>query len=229
MALVRPVLGFLSGKVGEEVYAHNRGGQYVRAFTPPTDPNSPQQQSVRLFLTQLSAIWANLYGGPAWDSWKTYAQNVPLRRPGGRTIYITGRNHYIRSNVPRLIHSLARVDNAPTVFNLGKTDLNAIRVVTASANSANIHYASLDPWRFEPGAALLIQVSRPQPLSVNFFRGPYRTWASVKGKTGLPNPLPALRALPFNYTLGVRGFWRARVTRADGRLSRATEGFWDHL
>lgn len=228
MAKIRPLLGTLSGKVGGEVYAHNRGGQYVRAFTPPTDPNTPQQNNLRLIMLQLSANWATLALDDRRIGWETYARNVPLTKPGNRLVYVSGRNHYLRCNVPRLLHSLPRVDDAPEIFTLGETNLGKIRVQKFTANSAAIFFDTADPWPAETNSALLLQVSRPQPITVNFFKAPLRTWASVKGNVGAPPTSPQVRALPFGYTLGVRGFWRARVTRADGRLSRATMGLWDH-
>jgi hypothetical protein len=75
-----------------------------------------------------------------------------------------------------------------------------------------------DPWASEVDAAMLFYVSAPQPLTVNFWKGPYRLAGKVLGAAPPPSS-PATIAIPIPAGTDERVFVRARVTAADGRLS----------
>lgn len=58
------------GKLGGQVYSKNRGGNYVRNNTVPTNPRTQFQQSGRAALGQFSAAWSGLteQQRAAWDA-----------------------------------------------------------------------------------------------------------------------------------------------------------------
>lgn len=227
MAKVRPLLGVLSGKLGDQVYSHNQGGDYVRAFVPPTGGPSALQNALRLKFATLSYAWQHTLTAADRDTWETYATNVDLEDSHGRKYFTRGRNHYLRSNVPRLVNLLARVDTAPTTYRLDMVNLSAVRMVGISASHVRVYFDYDDEWCHEDGAKLLLQVSHyQQPPTVNFFRGPYRTISGINGSSTSPPSFPQIKGLPGYWTSGYKGFWRARSTRADGRLSMPGYGFW---
>jgi hypothetical protein len=128
---------------------------------------------------------------------------------------------YVRSNVPRIQAaevSLPRVDVAPAFFDLGG-DYNVRRCVLNYADDVlHVLFDDTSPWVAESGAALLIYVSRPQPLTINFWKGPYRYAGCLLG--GSPATFdPYTLPLPFAAAPNERVFVRGRLTRADGRLS----------
>lgn len=56
MAKIKNYIGELSGKLGGYVFARNKGGSYVRAFTTPTNPNTLAQSQARaVFGSSVSA------------------------------------------------------------------------------------------------------------------------------------------------------------------------------
>jgi hypothetical protein len=62
-------------------------------------------------------------------------------------------------------------------------------------------------------------ISRPQNITKNFFRGPYRYAGKIEGDSVTPPTSPATLVSDFPYAAGQRAFLRVRVSRADGRLS----------
>ena len=207
-----------SGSLGGVTLSRNRGGMYLRARAIPTDPNSAQQAAIRGYLAQLSDRWTNNLTVDQLAAWATYAANVPLIGPLGDPITLSGQQHYLRSNIPRLQASAAIVDDGPGIFDLGS--FGAVSVVTATAPILiSLAFTDTDDWVDEDGSLLLLYASRPVNTTINFFRGPYRFMDSVAGDAITPPTTPAALLSPFIFVAGQRQFYRARVTRADGRLS----------
>lgn len=227
MKFKSPVFSQASGSIAGITYSHNRGGMYVRARSTPTNPNTPQQQTLRSIMTQLSTRWTGGLTIAQRTGWETYAANVPLIDRLGEPRTVTGMNMYNRSNVPRLQAALARIDDAPTVFDLGSFTAPSVQAIDTVAGTADIAFATGDEWVNEDGAALLLYASRPQSQAINFYKGPFRFAAAVLGNSTTPPTSPATINLPFPVTTGQRVFFRGNVTRADGRLSTPVVFFRD--
>lgn len=125
---------------------------------------------------------------------------------------------YIRSNVPRIQSVTGRVDDAPTVFNLGEFSSPPITIDSLEDN-IGVEFLSADDWASETGSYMLVYCSRPQNPSITYFKGPYRYCGKIVGVDGVPPLSPVNLPTPFNYEVGQRGFAMIRVTRVDGRLS----------
>jgi hypothetical protein len=146
----------------------------------------------------------------------------------GDPINIGALGHYIRSNVPRLQAGLARVDAAPTDFNLGDPDQTLVATVAAATDDFSLAYNDALDWCDEDGSALLVYASRPKNPSINFFKGPYRFTTNIDGDSVTPPTTPeAGVSLPFACAAGQRVFFRGQITRADGRLSESFRFFDD--
>lgn len=208
----------VSGSIGGITFSHNKGGPYFRARATPTDPNSPQQQAVRAFVGQLSNHWINTLTAAQREAWSNYAANVLVLDPFGDPRFIPAISHYVRSNVPRMQAQLIRADDAPTIFNTGDFTSPSFAVSEAT-QEVSVAFGDADDWCGEDASALLIYGSRPQNPTINFFKGPYRFAGYALGSTTVPPISPETIALPFAAVEGQRTFWRAQVTRADGRLS----------
>jgi hypothetical protein len=188
----------------------------------PTNPNTPQQQTVRSILAAGSAIWADTLTQDQRDKWDLYALQVPLPNSLGAPINVGGIGMFQRTNVARLNTgeaSLLRILTAPSIFDLGSFTAPAIDSVDAVADTLDLTFDNADEWANEDLAAMSIAVSRPQNPSINYFKGPYRFADVVLGDSGTPPTSPATIALPFLVEAGQRLFIFVRVTRADGRLS----------
>jgi hypothetical protein len=204
-----------SGSTGGLTASHNRGGMYFRGRAIPTNPNTERQQAVREDVGQLSNAWNNQLTQAQRNSWNLYANNVPVINALGATVHISGFNHYVRSNQPRLQAGLARVDAAPTTFTLGATPLLDNYTV---ANDNTFTLLGTIPAPTVITDRLLAWIGRPVSPGRSFFRGPYR-FAGSEAFDLVGAAEFASITTPFAMTLGQRIFVRARVTLTDGRLS----------
>lgn len=210
----------LSGSLAGIVASHNAGGTYFRERAIPTDPATTYQTNVRSYLAQLSNLWKATLTGPQRTAWNVYASNVPVINRIGDSIHLSGMNHYIRSNLPRLQAGLPRVDAGPTTFNLGDfTTPTSIGGTAGSPGQIDFAFDNTDDWANEDDAALLCWGSFEKLNTINFFKGPYRYAGKVEGNSVTPPTSPAAISASAAFTAGNKAFIMVRVSRVDGRLS----------
>ncbi len=206
-----------SGKQGGIVWSHNRSGAYVRARSIPVNPNTDRQAAVRNAVRSIAIAWETVLTQVQRDAWDVYADNVSWLNPLGQTIKLTGINHFIRSNSPRVISGIARVDAAPVIFDIAAADL----LLSATASEATQDFTiDGDPaglWIGEANAWQFYYMGLPQNASRTFFGGPYRFLTAVPGAG--PPPFPIVIAAQFPFADGQRLWLRSRIARGDGRLS----------
>lgn len=228
MALIKPLLGAaVSGKIGGFVFSHNAGGQYIRALSIPTNPNTPQQVAVRGAVSSLTSIWNNGLSAAQREVWNVYAANVKLTNRLGEQVNVSGMAMYVRSNVPRIQAGEARVDDGPGIFNLGEHSAPTVTTFSEATQSGDLNFfvtGIADQWAREVGGFMFLYLSRPQNASINYFRGPYRFLGVVTGDP-VPPASPAVIVWNFPFIAGQKLFGRVRTCRADGRLS--TESFME--
>ena len=92
-----PLAGAISGKVGGDVFSHNRGGAYVKSLTIPVDPNTQSQQNVRSILATQSSSWADQTAAvrAAFENW---AVQNPVINALGRSILLSGQQAFVQLN-----------------------------------------------------------------------------------------------------------------------------------
>lgn len=218
MALVvHPEGTQVSGSIGGTTFSHNRFGAYKRNRSIPVNPNTDRQVAVRNAVKALSIAWQNTLTQAQRDAWEVYAKNVAWQSKLGTSVYLTGLNHYIRSNTPRLQWGIARVDAAPTIFTLATPELalavtasEATQDLTIDGNAAADWIGEADAWQF-------FSMGLPQNASIAFFNGPFRNLTAVPGAG--PPPFPVVIAAAFPFAEGQRIWVRSRIARGDGRLS----------
>jgi len=218
MALIRFAEGQQrSGSIGGSTYSRNRGGQYIRTRSIPTNPQTPRQIAVRNGLAQLSDRWQNILTQFQRDNWTVYASNTPVVNALGDQITLSGLNMYVRGNAPRLQAGVALVDDGPTLFGLPDPPTGLALGLTAPAALAGV----IDPaeaWSAEDGAFLLLYTGRPQNPTINYFTGPYRFADSVAGDSTTPPTIIAV-STQYSYQADQVAWAYAQVSRADARLS----------
>lgn len=217
MIFTGTIIAAASGSVGGLTFSRNRGGAYIRVRAVPIDPGSAEQIVVRNALTTLVTRWGDVLTPAQRDLWDIYATNVPVTNPLGNEIFLTGINHYTRSNVTRIQTGVGIVDDAPTVFNLGSFTPPTINIAPPLALSTA--FDNTDAWANEVGGFMFVYGSRPQAPTINFFKGPYRFADTVIGDLTTPPTSPQIGTLPFAFATAQQGFFFSRVGRADGRLS----------
>jgi len=218
MLIKSAVLTQASGSLAGSVFSHNKGGLYVRARSIPTNPNSAAQQLVRGKMQELATAWGDVLTAAQRSSWADYAANVPVTNRLGDSILLSGQQHYVRSNVPRLIAGLPRVDSGPTVFNQGSFTDPTMTVAGGGAD-LSVTFTETDAWVDEDDAGMIIQSSRGVSETINFFKGPFRFADSIDGDGTTAPTSPAAITTPFTFASGQKVFARVLVSRADGRLA----------
>jgi len=210
----------LAGSIGGITASHNKGGTYFRARRTPTNPNSAFQMIVRGAVSTLSNRWVSVLTVAQRNEWETYAGNVPRPNKVGDLVLLSGINHYVRCNTPRIQSVSPVVDNAPTVFTVG-----SFTTVTATASAAtdliSVSFTNSDSWATATGGFLLVFCGAPQNGAVNFFKGPYRFAAKASGAV-VPPTSPLIIVNPFgNMVLNQKVFLRIAASQVDGRYSQA--------
>lgn len=207
-----------SGSVGGLTYSRNAGGMYTRGRAMPVNPNTVQQAEVRALMAQLSNTWVNVLSEANRSAWSSYAEATPITNRLGEPINISGLAMFNRTNLPRLQAGLTMVTNGPTIYDLGEFTSPSIDSIDASDSELNLDYNDSDEWASEVGSAMLVYVSRPQNVTINYFKGPYRFAGLIAGAVSPPAP-PVSIPLPFSVQAAQRVFIQVRVSRLDGRLS----------
>ena len=72
MAKFTPLYGNISGKLGANVFAHGKGGAYIRTFRPPVNSNTTAQIRARLGFSNASKAWGAI-SSALKGSWNQYA------------------------------------------------------------------------------------------------------------------------------------------------------------
>lgn len=222
-----------SGSIGGTTYSRNKGGMYTRARAIPTNPNSTRQQVMRSALATLVQRWITVLTQVQRDAWSTYAQNVLVTDRLGEQIQISGQNHYIRSNAPRIQANLTPVDAAPTIFDTGEAvtstdfinnssppDTLNILAMDSTAMSISLNFATA----LSDGAELLIYLGPPISTTRNFFKGPYQlaeqyTVSGSSSSQDWTSTNDAMQIDNGNPVIGEHRGMRARLSYDDGRLS----------
>lgn len=208
----------MSGSIAGNTFARNRYGAYVRARTVPTNPQTAAQVKIRACMAQLKTAWLALSAAQR-AAWATYAANVAMTNRLGETIYLSGYNMYCRTNAALLYQGADLLAAAPTTFTLGEQDpLFSIAAVGATG-VITVTFDDSMGWCAEVGGYMLLQQSRPQNPSVNFFAGPWVT-AGALGGAVVPIESPQVFTSAFTLAAGKKVFVQARILRADGRLSQ---------
>lgn len=207
-----------SGSIGGVTFSHNQGGNYTRARAIPTNPNSVFQAAVRSRFSQLASLWVNTLDDADRLLWTLFGEQVPITNSLGDAINLSGLAWYQASNGARMQAGLSRVDAAPTIYSLAELTTPIVASASAAGQTASIVFTNTDAWANETGGALIVQASRGQNPSINFFKGPYRFSALIAG-AAVPPTSPQTVALPFPLATDQRVFLKLRAVLADGRIS----------
>ena len=209
----------MAGKIAGTVFSRNRYGNYARAGTKPTNPNTERQSQVRAIIGTLNDIWQSTLTDAQRIAWAAYANNVPMVNRLGEVQNFSGYNHFCRSNAARLAAGLTAIADAPTIYALAEQDPTFTTVADVSDNAIKPAFDNSLPWAGEAGGYLLIYQGQPCSATRNYFGGPFRYIGKVAGATPTPPTSPGSIAPYYTLVAGQNQFVQARIMRADGRLS----------
>ncbi len=88
-------LAKISGRVAGNVFAHNKGGAYMRRFSVPTNPSTTRQQAVRSSFGQAASGW-KLLTQLQRDAWGAWAQTHPVINRLGAALTLSGIGAYVQ-------------------------------------------------------------------------------------------------------------------------------------
>lgn len=209
----------IRGSIGGQVHSKNRYGTYIRQKTKPVNPRSPAQSAVRNIMAAVTNAWSAIVTQLQRDAWDVYAAAIVVTGRLGQSITLTGFNHYVRSNVARINAGLLRIDPAPTTLSLPSTDDEFAISASSAAQNISVSFTDASDWANETSARLVLHQALPQLGSRAFFNGHFRVIGSISGSASAPPTSPETVAVDFPIAEGQRQWVKARVLRADGRLS----------
>ena len=223
MALIKYGGGIIqmSGSIAGNTYARNRYGNYARARTKPTNPNTDKQQVIRSIMAYLTEKWSTGLTAAQRAAWETYADNVSMLNRLGETVQLSGMNHFIRSNSYRRHFATNWVAAGPVIFELPTKDATMTVTVSEATQQFTLTFDDGLDWCSEDSAFLGVYMGVPQNAQRNFFAGPYQKNWCYWGASGVPITSPQIGDVQFAVSEGQHLWFRFRISRADGRLSEA--------
>lgn len=207
------------GSIAGNTYSRNHYGAYMRARVTPVNPNTARQVAVRDAVAFLSARWSSTLTLAQRTAWNLYGSSVAMLDAMGATIYLTGYNHYIRSNVIRMIGIMTTIDAGPTVFEIPTHDPTFAVTCSEATQQLTVTYDATMAWAVETGGYIFLFQGKPQNAQRETFFGPWRYYNSIAGIDPGGPVTPDVSIGPFAIAEGQHQWVYARIMRADGRLS----------
>jgi len=211
----------MSGSLAGNIFARNRYGNYVRSKTMPVNPNTALQQAVRSAIGTLTGRWANTLTAVQRTAWELYGSSVAMKNRLGEVVFLSGLNHYIRSNAILLVNGFTVLDAGPTTFALPAQDGTLSVTISEATQLITVTFDDTMDWALTDDEYLHIYCGSPQNPTRNFFKGPWRYADSLEGDTAVPLASPLTVACSFVCTELQKIWVYARISKADGRLSEA--------
>jgi hypothetical protein len=211
--------GQLSGSVGGVVASHNKGGQYLRNRSLPTNPNSAAQTRARDAFAAAAIAWRSLTVAVR-EGWEAYAAGTPVVNRLGESITVSGFNMFVRTaafftgaGFPSAIPAAAPI--SPGLADLGSN----LQVALATGTGAVMF--GVTATLTGPG---IIQIGYPVSPGISFYGGPYTAFR-IAEETNEFLTLAAGTEAVNRYGVPVAGERRpVRVRGSDG-AGRLTEEF----
>lgn len=209
----------MSGSYGGQTFSRNRYGAYVRSRTTPVNPNSSRQQIARGIFQFVAEKWTSGLTEVQRAAWNLYGSSVAMTGKFGDTIYLSGFSHFLRSNCSRLKAGIVDVQAGPTSFLLPEADATFTPTVSEATQLISIVFDTNLAWVDEDEAFMSVQMSAPHNIGRDFIGGPYRYAGVIEGDSVTPPTSPQTVAVPFAVVQNQQVIVRARIGRADARLS----------
>jgi len=151
-----------SGKLGGQVFAKNRGGNYVRTKGIPTNPQTTFQTAVRALFASISSGWSALTDAQR-ASWNTAVSSFArtdvfgdLRNPSGKALYQRLNQNLALTGQAQLTvaPSTAEIPNVQIVSVLGDVSSETLNIDT-SGDSTGFEVAVYATPRLSQGTSFV--------------------------------------------------------------------------
>lgn len=215
-----------SGRSGDVVFAHNRGGIYARDFTSPTDPETARQLLMRGALASANQEWRD-YTPEERTVWDNYAKKVTVNNRFGEARHTTGRSHFVGWFLAFTGATNAEPVAFPTPTRLHSPAPPLLTFVSYTAQVDTTMDIFLQTGFTDPtddaGALVKIVCYLSPPLAVtrNFWKQEFPDYDSINRVAGAPGNvnLQMSSSAGWDPAGGEKAFIKFRYIRDDGRLS----------
>lgn len=226
MALIKFGGGIVDarGSVAGNVFSRNRFGAYLRSRVVPVNPNSSLQQTVRAAVQTVTQRWKDVLTDAQRAAWAAYAAAIPWINKLGETQYLTGFNMYVRTNTFLTQIGGTLVDDGPSTLSLATGDAAFAVSASEATQLISVTFDETLAWLDEDDAYMAVYCGSPVNPTRNFFAGPWRYAGKLAGDGVTPLTSPQTMTAPFQVAEGQKIWCRARIVRADGRLSQYFRG-----
>lgn len=219
MKYIPGITGQMSGSMGSMTASHNRYGSYLRQRVTPANPSSALQQLVRNIFLTLAGNWVNDLTSTQRDKWNLYGANVVMKDKMGQDQYITGMNHFIRSNSVIIRAAFPRVDPGPAILSLPGGDPTFAVTCSEATQLVSVAFDDTKAWASEDEAGMQILVSKPQLGSRVYITPTMKFGDMLEGDVATPLTSPQTFTCPWAIAETQIFMCEGRIVRADGRLS----------
>lgn len=213
-----------SGRLGDSVFSHNRGGPYVRALgNPNPNPATDEQIAIRATMTQLVADWKTTLTKEQRSAWQRLADDFPtegrsgvVRSIGGFPAYTRATSHHRQAN-DWLSTSFTLAADPPVepFATFDPTQFSQLEVHNSSSK-LYMHYDNTDGSLSDPNDCVLVYGSPQLPGTINWYRSPMTLVAAIISGTGDI----AVSTSPNDFSTGDHCSVKVVLQKADGRVSR---------
>lgn len=212
--------GAASGAIGGKVYSRNQYGNYIRSRAIPVNPNTDRQQAARSAFQEMASRWSLTLTQAQRTAWNLYGSSVTMQDRLGQDINLSGFAHFIRSNTARSAVSMPVVDAGPVIFTVAEADSSFSCAISEATQIITVTFDDTMVWADEDDAAMSIYMTSPQINSRAYLDIKLRLAGSIDGDLASPPVSPdATITTPYVVVETQRVIVKARITRADGRLS----------
>jgi len=169
--------GTLVGKLGSVVAQRGPFGNVLRTFSKPVNPNTTQQQTVKIAMQFLSRTWERDLSQTQRKDWNDYGRQTPMTNDRGQEVFYSGRNHFIRtnSNPVRTMGPGAVVLDAPITPGIIAPALPLLTVNPGNGDVLLIQLDQVTPGDFRWYSS----VSPLQNAATNFYKKGFTNFRSV--------------------------------------------------
>lgn len=207
------------GSIGGNTFSRNHYGAYMRARVTPVNPQTARQTLVRDCVAFCASYWSNTLTSVQRAAWELYGSSVAMTDSLGATIYLTGYNQFMRSNVIYKMVGGTPIAAGPTVFEIPAHDPTLAVTCSEAGQQLSFSFDVTMDWAVETGGIMYLFQGKPQNAQRNYFGGPWRHVGNIGGIDPGGPASPAPYAVDFAVAEGQRQWVYGRIGRADGRLS----------
>lgn len=212
-----------SGSIGDTTYSRNQYGQYVRARTTPTQPDTTKQVNARTSFSAAVTAWQSTLTAAERTSWQRYADQVLSVDSLGQPQRLSGFQAYLRYYMTVDTASITPVTTAPIIFARADRDPTVYISFAISGNpDAEVYFDDSLEWNNTDGAHMLIYSSKPGPATRNFYRSPWQYIDKIDGSSSSPTSSPTypnFAAMTYSNAAGQLLRLKFVIVLPDGRTS----------